>query len=64
MPDETVAVMATEAVQFVVADTAQIDYTPYLEILVQYSGYIAGFLLFLVVVVLCWFTYKFFRMFI
>ena len=64
MLDETVAVMATEAVQFVVADTAQIDYTPYLEILVQYSGYIAGFLLFLVVVVLCWFTYKFFRIFI
>lgn len=47
-----------------------IDYTPYLERIESYANMsadasvlIAGFLLFFVVVVLCYFAYKFFRIF-
>ena len=46
------------------------DYTEMLELihedllsLQEVSGYVEGFLLFAVVVALCWFTYKFFRLF-
>ena len=48
-----------------------IDYTStlgsiedYLAQIVDASGLVAGFLLFFVVVVLCYFAYKFFRIFI
>lgn len=48
-----------------------IDYTStlgsiedYLAQIVDASGLVAGFLLFFVVVVLCYFAYKFFRLFI
>ena len=48
-----------------------IDYSPtlgsiedYLGQIVDASGLVAGFLLFFVVVVLCYFAYKFFRIFI
>lgn len=47
-----------------------IDYTPYLERIEAYANLsadasvlIAGFLLFFVVIILCYFAYKFFRIF-
>lgn len=56
--DETLAGLAENVVQPVM-----IDYTAYLEALIQYSNWITSFLLFFVIVVLCWGAYKFFRIF-
>lgn len=39
------------------------EYIPYLEALVDRSNYITAFLLFFVIVVLCYFSYKFLRIF-
>lgn len=64
---ETVPTAATEAVNQIIE---VIDYTPYLERIESYANQsadasvlIAGFLLFFVVVALCYFVYKFFRIF-
>lgn len=64
---ETFPTAATEAASQVIE---AIDYTPYLERIEGYAALsadasvlIAGFLLFFVVVVLCYFAYKFFRIF-
>lgn len=44
-----------------VADAA--EYAEQLNQLIELNGYIAGFCLFFVIVLLCYFGYKFFRMF-
>ena len=69
MLDETVATMATEATE-VIEIIEGVDYTPLLEQIAANTGLIAdasvwiqGFLLFFVVVVLCYFAYKFLRIF-
>ena len=56
--------VATEVVEIVTEVAQTGDYIPYLEALVEFNAYQAGFLLFFVVVVVCYFVYKFFRMFI
>lgn len=63
---ETAATQPVQVIEVVEA----IDYTEQLTAifnqlteLVNASGYISGFLLFFVVVVLCYFVYKFFRVF-
>ena len=64
---ETIATEATEVIEIIEA----VDYTPLLEqiaantsLIADASVWIQGFLLFFVVVVLCYFVYKFFRIFI
>lgn len=66
MITEPVVTMATEATEVIEA----VDYTPLLEdvagklsLIADASVWIQGFLLFFVVVVLCYFVYKFFRIF-
>ena len=61
------ATEATEAIEIIEV----VDYTPLLEqiaantsLIADASVWIQGFLLFFVVVVLCYFVYKFFRIFI
>lgn len=61
------AIEATEAIEII----EEVDYTPLLEqiaantsLIADASVWIQGFLLFFVVVVLCYFVYKFFRIFI
>ena len=70
MPYESVATIATEATEFIEVIEV-VDYTPLLDQIAANTGLIAdasvwiqGFLLFFVVVVLCYFVYKFFRIFI
>ena len=57
----------TEAVTEVVEIATEVvqagDYAAYLEALVELSTYQTGFLLFFVVVILCYFSYKFLRIF-
>lgn len=60
VPQVTEAV--TEAIE-VVTEVAQADYIPYLQALVEYNNYQTAFLLFFVVVALCYFGYKFLRIF-
>lgn len=64
---ETIATEATEVIEIIEG----VDYTPLLEkiaantsLIADASVWIQGFLLFFVVVVLCYFVYKFFRIFI
>ena len=59
MPSETLPLM--EAVEMVSEVPA--EYIPYLESLVDRVNYITAFLLFFVVVLLCYFSYKFLRIF-
>lgn len=61
---------ATEAVTQVIEVVEQIDYTELLgdlignqELILQAVQWISGFALFFVVVCLCYFCYKFFRIF-
>ena len=65
--EQTIATEATEAIEII----KEVDYTPLLEqiaantsLIADASVWIQGFLLFFVVVVLCYFVYKFFRIFI
>ena len=65
--EETIATEATEVIEII----KEVDYTPLLEqiaantsLIADASVWIQGFLLFFVVVVLCCFVYKFFRIFI
>lgn len=65
--EETIATEATEVIEII----KEVDYTPLLEqiaantsLIADASVWIQGFLLFFVVVVLCYFVYKFFRIFI
>ena len=60
------AIEATEAIEII----EEVDYTPLLEqiaantsLIADASVWIQGFLLFFVVVVLCYFAYKFLRIF-
>lgn len=62
--------LATEATEIIEATQAVIDYSPQLEELQRLASLnadasvqIAGFLLFFTVVILCYFAYKFFRIF-
>ena len=64
IPDVTEAINASDIIK-------EVDYTPLLEqiaantsLIADASVWIQGFLLFFVVVVLCYFVYKFFRIFI
>ena len=64
---EEIATEATEVIEIIEG----VDYTPLLEqiavntsLIADASVWIQGFLLFFVVVVLCYFVYKFFRIFI
>ena len=64
--EETIATEATEAIEII----KEVDYTPLLEqiaantsLIADASVWIQGFLLFFVVVVLCYFAYKFLRIF-
>ena len=64
---ETIPTAAAEAASQIIE---VIDYTPYLERIEGYAAlsadasvWIAGFLFFFMVVVLCYFVYKFFRIF-
>ena len=58
---------ATEAaseIAEIVTEVAQAgDYGEYLEVLVQFAAYQTGFQLFFVIVLLCYFVYKLFRIF-
>ena len=65
--EETIATEATEVIEII----KEVDYTLLLEqiaantsLIADASVWIQGFLLFFVVVVLCYFVYKFFRIFI
>lgn len=49
----------TEVIEVV----TQCEYVEQLDRLIEYGTYITGFLLFLVIVVLCYFSYKFLRIF-
>ena len=69
MPYESVATIATEATEFIEVIEV-VDYTPLMEqiaantsLIADASVWIQGFLLFFVVVVLCYFAYKFLRIF-
>lgn len=62
--------METTAPTQVIEVVEQIDYTQNIEALAEllntnaeYLGLISGFLLFFVVIALCYFVYKFFRIF-
>ena len=55
--------VATEVIESVTEVVQTGDYTFYLETLVQFAAYQAGFQLFFVIVILCYFGYKFFRIF-
>lgn len=64
--EETIATEATEVIEIIEG----VDYTPLLEqiaantsLIADASVWIHGFLLFFVVVVLCYFAYKFLRIF-
>ena len=64
--EQTIATEATEAIEII----KEVDYTPLLEqiaantsLIADASVWIQGFLLFFVVVVLCYFAYKFLRIF-
>ena len=64
IPEVTESLNVTEIIE-------EVDYTPLLEqiaantsLIADASVWIQGFLLFFVVVVLCYFVYKFFRIFI
>ena len=64
--EETIATEATEVIEII----KEVDYTPLLEqiaantsLIADASVWIQGFLLFFVVVVLCYFAYKFLRIF-
>lgn len=61
IPQVTEAV--TEGLELVTEAVQAADYIQYLQMLVEYANYITGFLLFFVVVALCWFGYKFLRIF-
>ncbi|MBQ8237038.1 MAG: hypothetical protein IJZ39_02665 [Oscillospiraceae bacterium] len=75
VPPETIA-QATEALAETVPQVTETvteaietvteavpDYIPYLQALVEYENYQTAFLLFIVVVILCYFGYKFLRIF-
>ena len=62
IPEATEA--AVEVIESVTEVAQTADYIPYLEALVEFNAYQAGFLLFFVIVILCYFVYKFFRIFI
>lgn len=53
----------TEAIEYGTEAVQSADYIPYLEALTQYANWQTSFMLFLVIVVLCYFVYKFFRIF-
>ena len=64
--EQTIATEATEVIEIIEG----VDYTPLLEkiaantsLIADASVWIQGFLLFFVVVVLCYFAYKFLRIF-
>lgn len=68
--DPTTAAIATEVAETVPLVTEVPDYMPLLEEIAGYAAvsadasvYITGFLLFFVVVALCYFGYKFMRIF-
>ena len=62
IPEATQA--ATEIIESVTEVAQTADYIPYLEALVEFNAYQSGFLLFFVIVIVCYFVYKFFRIFI
>ena len=55
--------VATEVIESVSEVVQTCDHIALLEALLELEAYQAGFLLFFVVVLLCYFAYKFFRMF-
>ena len=62
IPEVTEAV--TEAVNTVVTEVMQVALTAeQFDLIAEYLSWISGFGLFIVVVVLCYFVYKFFRIF-
>ena len=61
VPQATEAGVEVVEIATEVAQTA--DYTAYLEALLVNSNYVVGFMLFGVVAALCYFGYKFFRIF-
>ena len=61
IPDATQAV--AEITEIVTEVVQTCDHVEYLDALVQFAVYQAGFQLFFVIVILCYFCYKFFRMF-
>lgn len=55
--------MEIETIELVTEAAQSIDYQPYLEAILNRLDYMTGFWLFLVVVLLCYFSYKFLRIF-
>lgn len=65
MTDPTVLETVAETVPAVteVIEVMETTDTEYLAMLVEYANWQTAFLLFFVVVILCYFAYKFFRIF-
>lgn len=61
IPDATQAVAEITEIVTEVAQTC--DHVEHLDALVQFAAYQAGFQLFFVIVLLCFFVYKLFRIF-
>ena len=55
--------METTPTEIVATVAETLPYAEYLETLIEYQNLQTGFLLFFVVVLLCYFAYKFFRIF-